>query len=284
MAPLGLIAGEGVFPILVARGARAAGRKVVCAALSGHAWPELDRECDEIRWVGILRVGQWIRLLRRSGCSEAIMVGRVEKSQLYDRWRYLRYIPDLRTIRLFWQAVRRDKRPDAILQALVGELASAGITLIDSTQFCSEHVVTPGTMTRRQPTDAQWADIRFGYEICRTVSRLDIGQSIAVLDRDVIAVEALEGTNAMIERAGKLCKVGGWTLIKVANKTQDMRVDVPTVGTVTIEKLAAARAGCLVLEPGKTVMLEKPKVLELADRYKIAIVGYEAAPTEPQSL
>jgi DUF1009 family protein len=284
MAPLGLIAGEGVFPILVARGARAAGRKVVCAALSGHAWPELDRECDEIRWVGILRVGQWIRLLRRSGCSEAIMVGRVEKSQLYDRWRYLRYIPDLRTIRLFWQAVRRDKRPDAILQALVGELASAGITLIDSTQFCSEHVVTPGTMTRRQPTDTQWADIRFGYEICRTVSRLDIGQSIAVLDRDVIAVEALEGTNAMIERAGKLCKIGGWTLIKVANKTQDMRVDVPTVGTVTIEKLAAARAGCLVLEPGKTVMLEKPKVLELADRYKIAIVGYEAAPTEPQSL
>jgi DUF1009 family protein len=284
MAPLGLIAGEGIFPILVARGARAAGRKVVCAALSGHAWPELDLECDEIRWVGILRVGQWIRLLRRSGCNQAIMVGRVEKSQLYDRWRYLRYIPDLRTIRLFWQTIRRDKRPDAILQALVGELASAGITLIDSTQFCSEHVVTAGPMTRRQPTDAQWADIRFGYEICRTVSRLDIGQSIAVLDRDVIAVEALEGTNAMIERAGKLCKVGGWTLIKVANKTQDMRVDVPTVGTVTIEKLAAARAGCLVLEPGKTVILEKPKVLELADRYKIAIVGYEADAAKSQAL
>jgi len=277
MQPIGLIAGEGVFPLLVARGARAAGRRVVCAALSGHAWPQLDDECDEIRWVGILRVGQWIRLLRNAGCTEAIMVGRVEKSQFYDRWRYLRYIPDLRTLRMFLRAVRRDKRPNVILQTLVDELAAAGITLIDSTQYTTEHIVTPGVMTRRQPTPAQWADIRFGYEICQNISRLDIGQSIAVLDRDVIAVEALEGTNAMIERAGTLCKVGGWTLIKVANSAADMRVDVPTIGTVTIEKLAAARAGCVLLEPGKTVMLEKPKVLELADKYKIAIVGYEPA-------
>src|SRR5205807_3364344 len=112
----------------------------------------------------------------------------------------------------------------------------------------------------------------------QTISRLDIGQSIAVLDRDVIAVEAVEGTNAMIERAGQLCRVGGWTLIKVANTRQDMRVDVPTVGTTTIEKLAAAGAACLVLEPGKTIMLEKQKVLELADRHKITIVGYDGEP------
>ncbi len=276
MAPLGLIAGEGVFPVLVARGARAAGRKVVCAAFSGHAWPELDRECDIFKWVGILRPNQWIRLLREQGCHEAIMVGRVQKGQLYDRWRYLRYIPDWRAIRLFWRAIRRDKRPQAILQAIVDELSAQGITLIDSTIYCAEHVVTPGVMTRRQPTESQWRDIHLGYEICSAISRYDIGQSIAVLDRDVIAVEALEGTNAMIERAGKLCKVGGWTLVKVANARQDMRVDVPTVGTTTIEKLAAARASCLVLEPGKTVILEKPKVLELAERHKIAIVGYEA--------
>src|ERR1700760_3479597 len=98
MSPLGLIAGEGVFPVLVARGARAAGRRVVCAAFAGHAWPELDRECDDFRWVGILRVNQWIKLLREAGCDEAIMVGRVAKTQLYDRWRYLRYIPDLRSL------------------------------------------------------------------------------------------------------------------------------------------------------------------------------------------
>jgi hypothetical protein len=163
----------------------------------------------------------------------------------------------------------------AILGAVMDELGSAGITLIDSTKYCPEHVVTPGVLTRRRPTESQWADVRFGWGVCQTVSRLDIGQSIAVVDNDVIAVEAVEGTNAMIERAGQLCPVGGWTLIKVSNTHQDLRVDVPTVGTTTIEKLAAARAGCLVLEAGKTIMLEKPKVLELADRHKIAVVGYD---------
>jgi hypothetical protein len=274
MQPLGLIAGEGIFPILVARGARRAGRTVVCAALAGAARGELQTECDQFGWVGILRLGQWIRFLKSRGCSQAIMVGRVNKTQLYDRWRYLRYIPDWKTATLYWKIIRRDKRPQAILQALVDELAAAGITLIDSTQYTPEHMVAPGVMTRRQPTEAQWRDIRFGYELCRTISRLDIGQSIAVVDRDVIAVEAIEGTNAMIERAGQLCRPGGWTLIKVSNTHQDLRVDVPTVGTTTIEKLAAARAGCLMLEPGKTIILEKEKVLEMADRFKIAVVGY----------
>jgi hypothetical protein len=275
MTPLGLIAGEGVFPVLVARGARSAGRKVVCAALAGHAWPDLQRECDDFQWVGLLRMSQWIRTLREAGCTEAIVVGRVDKTQLYHRWRYFRYIPDGRTLKVIWKVIRRDKRPQAILGAIVEELASAGIKLIDSTQYCADQMATPGVMTRRQPTPEQWEDIRFGYEVCQTISKLDIGQSIAVLDHDVIAVEAVEGTNAMVERAGKLCKVGGWTLIKVANTTQDMRLDVPSVGTTTIEKLAAARAACLVLEVGKTILLERQKVIELADRYKIVVVGYD---------
>jgi DUF1009 family protein len=274
VAPLGLIAGEGIFPVLVARGARASGRTVVCAAFAGHAWPELQGEVDRFNWVGVLKFGRWIKVLREAGCTEAIMVGRVAKDQMYSRWRYFQYVPDCRALKLMWRVIRGDKRPNAILQSLVEELASAGITLIDSTTYSQEHVATPGVMTKRQPTEAQWADIRMGYTMCQQISRMDIGQAIAIADRDVIAVEALEGTNAMIERAGKLCRVGGWTLIKVSNSNQDMRVDVPTVGTVTIEKLAAARAGCVVLEPGKTIILEKPKVLELADRYKIAIVGY----------
>jgi DUF1009 family protein len=276
-SPLGLIAGEGVFPLLVARGARAAGRRVVCAAFAGHAWPDLERECDDFRWVGILRLNQWIKHLKRAGCTEAIMVGRVQKTGIYDRWRYFRYIPDLRTLSLMLRVIRRDKRANTILMSLVDEIESAGIKLMDSTQYTAEQLAAPGVMGRREPTEAQWADIRYGYEICRSISRLDIGQSIAVVDRDVIAVEAVEGTNAMIDRAGALCRTGGWTLIKVANTNQDMRVDVPTVGTVTIEKLAAARAGCVVLEPGKTILLEKQKVLELADRYKIAVVGWDGA-------
>jgi DUF1009 family protein len=280
VSPLGLIAGEGIFPLLVARGARAQGRQVVCAAFAGHAWPELQRECDDFRWVGILRLNQWIKHLRRAGCTEAIMVGRVQKTGIYDRWRYFRYIPDLRTLWLMLRVIRRDKRANTILMSLVEEIESAGIKLMDSTQYTLDQLATPGVMGRREPTAGQWADLRHGYEICRSISRLDIGQCIAVVDRDVIAVEAVEGTNAMIERAGKLCRTGGWTLIKVANTHQDMRVDVPTVGTVTIEKLAAARAGCLVLEAGKTILLEKQKVIELADRYKIAIVGCDAAAPE----
>lgn len=275
MAPLGLIAGEGIFPVLVARGARAAGRQVVCAAFSRNAWPDLRKECDLFKWVGVLRMGQWVKVLREAGCHEAIMVGRVQKAQMYDRWRYFRYIPDLRSIKLWFTVLRHDKRPYSILQAVTTELASAGIALVDSTQYCTEHLATPGVMTRRQPTESQWKDIEYGWEIGSTLSRLDVGQSIGVMDRDVIAVEALEGTDAMVERAGQLCKVGGWVMIKVSNTQQDMRVDVPTVGVNTIEKLRAARAGCLVLEAGKTIMLEKQKVIELADRYKIAIVGYE---------
>jgi len=203
------------------------------------------------------------------------MVGRVGKAQMYDPRALFRYIPDLRTIRLWIRRLRHDKRPNAVLSAVMDELGYSGIQLIDSTKYCSEHLATPGVMTRREPTEQQWADIEYGWEICSTISRLDVGQAIAVRDQDVIAVEALEGTNAMIELTGQLCKVKGWTMIKVSNRDQDMRVDVPAVGLHTIEELHAAGAGCLVLEAGKTIILEKPKVLELADRYKIAVVGYE---------
>jgi DUF1009 family protein len=275
MRPLGLIAGEGAFPVLVARGARAAGRRVVCAAFAGSAWPELKHECDAFKWVGVLRLNQWIQVLKNAGCNEAIMVGRVAKEQMHDRWRYFRYVPDWRLARLWFTKFRHDMRPQSILQAVIEELGSAGIQMIDSTQFCQDQLATAGVMTRRQPTDAQWRDIQHGWEIAQTMSRLDIGQSVAVMNLDVIAVEAIEGTNAMIGRAGKLCKVGGWTLVKVSNTHQDMRVDVPTIGATTIEKLNAEKAGCVVLEPGKTIILEKSKVLELADRYKIAVVGYE---------
>jgi DUF1009 family protein len=275
MNPLGLIAGEGVFPFLVARGARAAGRKVMCIALAGSASSELENECDEFRWVSVVRLSQWIRTLQRGGCSEAIMVGRVLKTRMYDRWRYFRYIPDLRTARIWLTKLRHDRRPGAMLNAVADELASEGITLIDSTRYTTSELATPGVMTRREPTAAQQIDIDAGWDICRAISRMDIGQSIAILNKDVIAVEALEGTNAMIDRAGALCRVGGWTLVKVANSQQDMRMDVPTIGVTTVEKLKEARCGCVVLEVGKTILLEKIKVLELADRYGIAVVGRE---------
>ncbi|MGA2584515.1 MAG: UDP-2,3-diacylglucosamine diphosphatase LpxI [Tepidisphaeraceae bacterium] len=274
--PLGLIAGEGIFPVLVARGARAAGRRVVACGLGGCAWPELRDEVDVFRWVGIVRLGQWIRILKAEGCSQVILVGKVPKERIYHRWRLFRYIPDLRTITIWFRDLHRDKSDQAVLKAIDRELASEGIALIDSTTYCTEHLATEGVMTRCTPSEKQWDDIRYGWDLCQTISQSDIGQSIAVVDKSVIAVEAVEGTNAMIDRAGQLCKVGGWTLIKVANIRRDLRLDVPTVGTTTIERLHANRATALVLEPGKTIILEKTKVLELADRYRISIVGYVA--------
>ncbi len=274
---LGLIAGEGVFPLLVARGARAAGRRVVCAGLRGGAAAELAAECDRFDWVGTLRLGQWIRVLKRGGCDEAIMVGRVRKGGMHSRWRFFQYVPDWRTLRLYVTKVRNDKRDHAVLLAVADELAKEGITLIDSTRYSQGELATAGVMGRVKPTAAQWEDIRFGWGLCRMVSAADIGQAIALVDKDVIAVEAVEGTNAMIERAGTLCRRGGWTLVKVANATQDMRMDVPSVGTTTIEKLASAKAACLAVEVGKTILLEKAKVLALADRMGIAVVGVEGA-------
>ena len=272
---LGIIAGEGIFPFLVARGARQAGLRTVAVGLAGSVRPELAAEVDVFKSVGLTRMGQWVRTLRKHGVDETIMVGRVQKVQLYSRWSYIRYIPDLRTLRIFLTQIRRDKRDQTLLQSVANTLADEGFPLSDSTKYCTDQLAAPGVMTRRQPTDAQWADIRFGYELCVKLSQLQIGQAIAIADQNVIAVEALEGTNRMIERAGELCKRGGWTLIKVSNTHADMRIDVPSVGTQTIEKLKEAKAGCLVLTPGTTIMLEKQKVLDLADKLGIAVVGYD---------
>lgn len=277
---LGIIAGEGIFPILVARGARAAGMRVVAIALKGSAWDQLRGEVDVYQPVGVARMGSWLRAMRRLKVDETIMVGRVQKAQIYSWWSYVRYIPDLRTLRLFWKLFRHDKRDQSILQTLASELANEGFPLSDSTKYCPEQLATPGVMTPGlSPTEAQWADIRFGYGLCTTISTMQIGQAIAILDQNVIAVEAIEGTNAMIDRAGSLIRKRGWTLIKVANTHADMRLDVPTIGTTTIERLKEGGAGCLVLTPGKTILLEKEKVLEMAQRAGIAVVGYEPSNT-----
>jgi len=275
IAPLGLIAGQGVFPFLVARGAREQGRAVVCAALRGNADPALAAEVDAYREVGTLRLGQWIRVLQAAGVREAIMVGRVGKSQMYARTRWLTYVPDWRTVRLYFTRLRHDKRDQAVLHAVADELAKEGITLIDSTTYSKHHMATPGVMTRRQPTPAQLRDAEFAFPLCKMISTADIGQAMAVVDKDVIAVEAVEGTDRMIDRAGQWCKGRGWTLVKVANAHRDLRVDVPSVGTATIEKLRAAGCGCLVLEVGQTMMLEKEKVVELADKLGVVILGMQ---------
>ena len=271
--PIGLIAGQGRLPVLTAQGMRAAGRRVVCVGLADQFDVDLPDHCDTFATAGIIRLGRWIRLLSRWGASEAVMIGRVSKARMYQPMRVIRQLPDWRAAKLWYRVLRHDRRDASLLGAVADELAAGGITLVDSTQYLADNLASDGVMTDTSPNAEQTGDIDFGWPLVTRLNELDIGQAIAVRDRSVIAVEAIEGTDAMISRAGELCRLPGWTLIKTAKPDHDMRFDVPTVGPQTIENLHAARAGCLVVETGKVILAEKDKLLALADKYRIAVVG-----------
>ena len=273
-SPLGLIAGQGNLPLETARGMRAAGRRVVCAALSGNALvEELRPLCDTLHVVGLLRLNQWIRVLKRGGCSEAVMVGRVGASEMHARFHLFRYVPDWRAARVWFFRTRHDKRNDRLLAAVADELQSGGIRLIDGRPFVPDSLATAGLMTRTPPASAIQADIEFAWPLLKRANELLIGQALTIKDRHVIAVEAVEGTDRLIERTGQFCKRKGWVLCKGANPQQDMRFDVPTVGVATIELLHKHGAGALVLEAGRTIMLEKEKLLARAEELGIAVIG-----------
>jgi DUF1009 family protein len=280
--PLGLIAGEGELPKLVARGAHASGRSVAVIALRGCADPGLRELADTFCWRGIVQLGRWIRALKRAGCREVVMAGRVRKSRMFagPRWlQWLQYLPDWTSIRV-WYFHARDKRNDALLGAVADELQRRGLTLIDSTRYCPEALAAAGVLTPGDPPRGVREDADFAWPLAKQIAALDIGQAVAVKEREIIAVEAIEGTDKLIERAGELCPAGGWTLVKVAKPNQDMRFDVPAIGPQTIENLHRARAAALVVEAGKTIVLERERTLGLARQYRIAVIGRGGS--EPQ--
>jgi DUF1009 family protein len=271
--PVGLIAGYGRPPFLAAQGIRAAGRKLVIVALRGQASLRLKDLADEFVWAGMTRIGRWLRALRSRGVREAVMLGGVKKREIYSPLRLLRYIPDARTARLWYVRLRKDKRDNAVLLAVADELQKEGIELVSSVKYCKEHLAVEGLMTRTPVPRAAEGDVEFGWRIARASAEMDIGQSVAVKERDIIAVEAMEGTDAMIRRAGELCRVGGWTLVKVARPKQDMRFDVPAVGPETLRNLKNANCCCLVVEAARTMIVDKAATLALADKLGIAVVG-----------
>jgi DUF1009 family protein len=271
---LGLIAGGGRLPFLVAEGARKAGLRVICVGLGDNAEYGLADEVDAFYTVALARPGSWIRKLRKHSVTRAIIVGRVAKSRLFTPWRIARYLPDWRAFRIYyWRLRGKDNLTDSILCAIADELASGGIVLENSIMYCKEHLATKGVMTKRQPSSSVKGDIEFGWQIAKKLGELDIGQAIVVREKEVIAVEAIEGTAEMIERAGRFCKAGGWTLIKTSKPSQDMRFDVPCVGPDTIRSLAENGGKCLVVEAGKTIIIDKPETIELADQLGITILG-----------
>lgn len=275
--PIGLIAGQGQLPLIVAQGIRAAGRRVACIGLRDQFSPELPPMCDDFAEAGVIQLGRWLRLSRRFGITEAVMVGRVAKARMHDPFRMFRQLPDWRAINLWYRKLRHDRRSATLLTVLADDLAKEGLVLIDSTTYIPDHMASEGVMTKRQPTDEQRGDIDFGWPLLKQVGSLDIGQAIAVREKDVIAVEAVEGTDRMIVRAGELCRRKGWTLLKTARPGHDMRADVPTIGVATIESMARAGGGCIAVGVSRVILVDRPAVLAAADRLGVAIVGVRDA-------
>jgi DUF1009 family protein len=271
---LGLIAGQGRLPILVAQGMKAAGARVCGVGLRDHYDAVLADVCDHFVVAGVYRLGRWISILRKHGVEQAVMAGRVSKARMHDPLRLFRQMPDWRVAKLWYRRLSEDRRSAAVLGVVADELKANGITLIDSTAYISDHLAAKGLMTTAALLPHQRCDISDGWRMLRRMVSLGIGQAVAICKGKVIAVESLEGTDAMIERAGAL-NGAGWTLLKAPSDDHDMRFDVPAIGTVTVERLARARGGCVALHAGRVIMIDKPKVIEAADRAGIPIVGVD---------
>ena len=265
----GLIAGNGKFPFLVVEGARRAGASLAVTAIREETDPGIERVVEEaggrIVWIGIGQLGKMIRFFKREGVGQAIMAGQVKHVQIFSG-----ALPDVRMLKMLLSLPRRNT--DALIGGVAGELAREGIELIDSTYFLQDHLPQAGTLTRRAPDAREAGDIEYGLEVAREIARLDLGQTIVVRARACVAVEAMEGTDDTIRRAGNLAR-GRLTVVKVSKPDQDMRFDVPVVGVPTINTMIDSHATCLCITAGKTLMLDRDEMIQLADKHKITIVA-----------
>lgn len=270
---IGLLAGSGRFPILFAESARRQGYKIACVGINYEAPEDLRSLCDTFEWVSVSRLGGMIRAFKKHDVTRVVMAGKVTKSVMYTPFRWVRLAPDLRMLRFWLYTLRGDRRDDSILLSFISEFERDGLTFDSALDYCPELLVKEGTLTRRAPSAGEQKDIEFGWALAKEMGRLDVGQSVAVKEQAALAVEAIEGTDRCIERAGQLCRSGGWTLVKVAKPEQDVRFDVPTVGLSTIETLHKARAKVLAIEANRTIMIDQTEVIALADRYGLTIVA-----------
>ncbi|MCY2995152.1 MAG: UDP-2,3-diacylglucosamine diphosphatase LpxI [Planctomycetota bacterium] len=275
---IGLIAGWGRYPIVIAESLRAQGFHVVCLGIQGHADPFLRTVCQDFREVGLGKLGAAIRYFRRQGICQATMAGKIHKVLLFQNRAWLKHLPDWRCVRTFyphWITKTADRNDDSLLMAVVNAFAEDGIHFAPATDFVPELLVKLGILTGRVPTSSQQKDIEFGWRLAKEMGRLDVGQTVAVQGRAVLAVEAVEGTDECIRRAGQLCPQGGFTVVKVAKPRQDMRFDVPTVGMGTVRTLVEAGAKLLAVEAGQTILVDEAEVFEFSRRHQLTIVAVD---------
>lgn len=274
---MGLIAGWGNYPLEVARALKRRGYAVYCLGIRDHADPSLAEICDDFRLAGIARLGSHIRYFRSNQVRLATMAGKIFKAKmLFHRWGWIRHLPDWRCCRTFYPHFltgSMDRKDDTLLTTLVNTYAEDGIIFAPATDFAPELLVKCGPLTSRKPTKAQMRDIQFGWQLAKELGRVDVGQTVAVKGLAAIAVEAVEGTDACIRRAGTLCPQGGFTVVKVAKPQQDMRFDVPTIGLGTVKTLVEAGGRVLAIEAAKTIIVDEQQVLNFARRHRLVLVA-----------
>jgi DUF1009 family protein len=261
----GLIAGNGQFPFLVVEGARKSGASLAVAAIKEETDKRIDEVADTVVWVGIGQLGRMITFFKNEGVTKAIMAGQVKHIQLFSG-----SLPDIRMLKMLWNLPKRNT--DALIGGVADELAKEGIELIDSTYFVKDNLAVSGVLTKRAPNDVELGNIEYGLHIASEIARLDLGQTIVIRAKACVAIEAMEGTDATVRRAGEIAN-GKLTVVKVAKPDQDMRFDVPVVGVPTIETRIAAGATCLSVAAGKTLIFDRDEMLALADTSGICIVG-----------
>jgi UDP-2,3-diacylglucosamine hydrolase len=276
MSRIGLIAGNGRFPFLVLQGAKHLGHDVTVVAVKEEAFPELESAAKEagadLHWVSLGHLGRCIKVLKGAGVSRAVMAGQVKHVKIFSG-----IVPDLTLLSVLTRLKARNT--DALISAVADVMRDEGIELLNSTTFLEPLLARQGVLTRRAPTPDELADLTFGYRMADAIAALDIGQTIAVKDKAVVAVEAMEGTDEVIGRAGALAGPGV-RIVKVAKPNQDMRFDVPVIGVATIEAMRVAGATALSVDAGRTLLLDGDRVLETANDATITIVG--RAPQEPR--
>jgi UDP-2,3-diacylglucosamine hydrolase len=269
VARIGIIAGNGRFPFLVLQGARDLGHDVTVVAVKEEAFPELEEAARgagaDLHWVSLGQLGRCIKLLKGAGVAQAVMAGQVRHVKIFSG-----IVPDLTLLSVLTRL--KSRNTDALISAVADVMRDHGIDLLDSTAFLAPLLARDGVLSSRPPTAEETEDFQFGYRMADAIAGLDIGQTIAVRHKAVVAVEAMEGTDAVIERAGRLAGPGT-RVVKVAKPNQDMRFDVPVIGLATIEAMRAAGASALSIDAGRTLVLDGEAVFASANEASIAIVG-----------
>jgi UDP-2,3-diacylglucosamine hydrolase len=264
---IGLIAGGGRFPLLFAEAARSRGKKVVAVGHLSDSLPELEDAVDVLCWVKLGQLGRIISFFHQQGVREAVFAGTITKTRIFSD-----VLPDFKGLSL-WNKIDA-RQDDAILRAVAGVLEQEGIQILASTCYL-EHLLFPkGILTRKKPSADQMEDIRFGWRTAREIGRLDIGQCVVVRDRVVMAVEAIEGTDAAIRRGGELAGSGA-VAVKLKKPNQDFRFDLPATGVGTIETLAGVRGKVLAVEAGQSLVFDREEMIAAANRAGIVVIGLE---------